>query len=45
MLCLDVYVQYGSSESANPPIAVHHDQNIAFCIGVILISMGYVLLS
>jgi len=45
VLGLDVHVQYVSSGSANPPIAAHHDQIIAFCIGVILISMGYVVLS
>jgi len=42
---MDVHVQYLSSGSANPPIAAYHDQIIAFYIGVILISMGYVLLS
>jgi len=45
VLCLDVHVQYVSSGSANLPIAAYHDQVIAFCIGVILIPMGYVLLS
>jgi len=44
VLCLDVQVQYVSSRSAKPPIAAHYDHIIAFCIGVILISMGYVLL-